>query len=363
MAGPDYRTCANAGITALQRWYHPATGLWQGTGWWNSANALTAVIRYTKLTGDGRHAGVISTTFTAAQRQHANFVNTYYDDNAWWALAWIAAFDLTRDQRYLEVAKVIFARNTAAWDDSCGGGLRWHARSTYKNAITNELFFTLAALLHQRSPGGSYLTWAQRGWEWFSAKGFIGPAGLVNDGITPSCQNNGATTWTYNQGVILGGLAALSEITGDRGYLTQGEQIAAATLRRLASGGILAEPCESGAVCNEDQAQFKGIFIRYLYDFWLHSRQPAYRGFILANARSLWNHARNAPAPPAPPGPPSPPGPPGPPGPPHFGPPHFGLHWAGPFDQPSPARQASALDALIAAAALAPSPPAAALTP
>ena len=67
MAEPDYRTCANAGITALQRWYHPATGLWQGTGWWNSANALTAVIRYTKLTGDGRHAGVIATTFTAAQ--------------------------------------------------------------------------------------------------------------------------------------------------------------------------------------------------------------------------------------------------------------------------------------------------------
>lgn len=87
MAEPDYRTCANAGIAALQRWYHPATGLWQGTGWWNSANALTAVIRYSKLTGDGRHAGVISTTFTAAQRQHANFVNTYYDDNAWWALA------------------------------------------------------------------------------------------------------------------------------------------------------------------------------------------------------------------------------------------------------------------------------------
>ena len=152
--------------------------------------------------------------------------------------------------------------------------------------------------------------------------------------------------------MILGGLAALSEITGDRGYLTQGEQIAAATLRRLAPGGILAEPCESGAVCNEDQAQFKGIFIRYLYDFWLHSRQPAYRGFILANARSLWNHARN------------PPGPPGPPGLPHFGLPHvglphlglphLGLHWAGPFDQPSPARQASALDALIAAAALAP---------
>ena len=94
----------------------------------------------------------------------------------------------------------------------------------------------------------------------------------VNDGITLACQNNGATTWTYNQGVILGGLAALSEITGDRDYLTQGEAIAAAALRGLAPGGILAEPCESGATCNEDQAQFKGIFVRYLHDFWRRSR-------------------------------------------------------------------------------------------
>jgi hypothetical protein len=62
----------------------------------------------------------------------------------------------------------------------------------YKNAITNELFVTLAALLHQRSAEGGYLTWAQRGWE-SSAHGFIGPVGLVNDGITLACQNNGAT--------------------------------------------------------------------------------------------------------------------------------------------------------------------------
>lgn len=71
MADPDYRTCAKAGAGALQRWYNPATGLWRGTGWWNSANALTAVVRYTKLTGDGSHAGVAATTFTAAQHQHA----------------------------------------------------------------------------------------------------------------------------------------------------------------------------------------------------------------------------------------------------------------------------------------------------
>ena len=123
--------------------------------------------------------------------------------------------------------------------------------------------------------------------------------------------------------------------------MTQGEAIAAAALRGLAPGGILAEPCESGATCNEDQAQFKGIFVRHLYDFWRHSRRPGYRGFILANANSVWDHARNAPPQSAPPQSALP----------RSRPPEFGLHWAGPFDQATPARQTSALDALIAAAA------------
>ena len=139
VAESDYRSRATAGISALQRWYRPGTGLWAGTGWWNCANALTAVIRYTKLTGDSSHAGVLETTFSASQRPHA---------------------------------------------------------------------------------------------------------------------------------------------------------------------------------------------VRYLYDFWLQSRQPAYRAFILANAHSIWNKDKNAAD-------------------------QFGLRWAGPFDRADAARQSSALDALIAAAALA----------
>ena len=237
MAEPDYRARAAAGIGALQRWYKPSAGRWRTTGWWNAANALTAVIGYTQRTGDQAYAGVIETTFTAARRRHADFVNSYYDDNGWWALAWVAAYDLTGDRRYLDAARTIFARNQAGWDDTCRGGLWWNTARKYKNAITNELFLTLAARLHQRAPGShaGYLAWAMRAWEWFSASGLIGASGLVNDGLTAACENNGGTTWTYNQGVILGGLAALYEITGDRAYLERGESIADAALRELTS--------------------------------------------------------------------------------------------------------------------------------
>jgi predicted alpha-1,6-mannanase (GH76 family) len=326
----DHRARAAAAVRALQRWYDPPTGLWHGTGWWNAANALTAVIGYTKLTGDDRYTAVIGTTFTAAQRRHAGFINSFYDDNGWWALAWVAAYDVTREGRYLDAARAIFARNTAGWDGTCQGGLWWNQARAYKNAITNELFVTLAALLHQRTPGeAGCLTWALRAWDWFTASGLIGAAGLVNDGLTASCRNNGGTPWTYNQGVILGGLGALFDITGDRGYLDQGEKIADAALSQLCTPrGILAEPCETAAGgCNGDQTQFKGILVRYLYDFWRRGRQQAYRTFILANADSLWQNSKNAAD-------------------------QFGLRWTGPFDRADASRQSSALDALNAAAAL-----------
>ena len=105
----------------------------------------------------------------------------------------------------------------------------------------------------------------------------IGPAGLVNDGLTAGCANNGRTTWTYNQGVVIGGLAVLYEITGDDAYLGQAETIAAAALRDLTvPPGILTEPGERETGRRDrDRPQFKGIFVRHLYELYRHRPRPA----------------------------------------------------------------------------------------
>ena len=332
---PDYRAAAAAAVAALQRWYSPWTGRWRTTGWWNAANALTAVTGYTRRTGDQAYREIIPTTFRAAQRWYRGgrpgFINKFFDDNGWWALAWVDAYDLTGDHRYLDAAQAIFARNQGGWDEVCGGGLWWNTDRRYKNAITNELFLTLAARLAQRSPGarehGEYLDWALRTWEWLRGCGMIGPDGLVNDGLTAGCANNGGPTWTYNQGVILGGLATLCELTGDQGYLRAGERTADAALRGLAGpAGILAEPSETPG-SDGDHTQFKGIFVRNLLDFHQLRAKPAYRAFILANADSAWHRARNADG-------------------------QYGLGWAGPFDKADASRQSSAVELLTAAAGL-----------
>jgi predicted alpha-1,6-mannanase (GH76 family) len=322
----DYRSDAGRAAAVLQRWYTPANGLFATTGWWNSANALNAIVDYSRRTGSTAYRSDISTTFDVNAPK--GFINRYYDDEGWWALTWVNAYDLTHDSRYLAMARSIFADIRGGWDSVCGGGVWWNKSKNYKNAIPNELFLTLAVRLHERTPGdhgsSSYLDWAKREWSWFAHSGMINSSGLVNDGLNVStCTTNKGTTWTYNQGVLLAGLAGLFKSTGNAAYLRQAETTADAATRLLVDrNGILTEPCPTS--CNGDQAQFKGIFTRNLFALYEVSHRPAYRTFILRNAGSIWANDRNPQD-------------------------QLGLQWAGPFDKADAARQSSALDALNAA--------------
>lgn len=327
MADGKYRGRADAALATLAGFYDDAKGLWQTTGWWNSANALEATIDYTAATGVTTYTHVVANTFVQAQRSAAQFLNDYFDDEGWWALAWIKAYDLTGDARYLAMAGSIFDDMCRGWDATCGGGLWWDKHHQKKNAIPNELFLSAAARLHLRVPGtagaGSRLDWAQRSWAWFAASGMINAAGLVNDGLTAACVNDDGCTWTYNQGVVLGGLVALHQATGDATLLAQAKTIADAALRDLTGGdGILREPTQGDL--GDDGPQFKGIFVRNLAVLYGVTEDPAYRDFILTNANALWSRSRSAAG-------------------------AIGAHWEGPFDRADAARQTAALDALVAA--------------
>jgi predicted alpha-1,6-mannanase (GH76 family) len=326
-----YRAQADRAMAALDLMYLDGVGLF-GFGWWNSANAIETTIDYTAQTGTDEYRYIIGNSFEVnaagdSVNPTPDFINRLYDDEGWWALTWIRAYDLTGEPRYLEMAETIFDDIAGGWDDTCGGGVWWSKERDYKNAITNELFLTIAARLHRRTSAGGgstmYLEWAEREWAWFAASGMINGASLVNDGVTDDCVNNQQTAWTYNQGVILGGLAEMHEITGDGAYLAQAQAIAEAAMRELVTArGILREPCEPD--CGGDGAQFKGIFMRNLARLHEVAPDPRYRDFIERNADSIRERATSEND-------------------------EIGLLWDDAFDSADPIRQSSGLDAVVAA--------------
>jgi predicted alpha-1,6-mannanase (GH76 family) len=334
LKGLSYSQEANYGIQPLQQWYSQGSGLYSApSGWWNSANAITVLVNYSRITNSTQYVSAIANTFKNANSAHGttNFINNYVDDEGWWALAWIDAYDLTGNAAYLTMAQTIFADMASEWNTTtCGGGVWWNKSrgGTYKNAIANELFLSVAASLANRvsdpTPRAQYLTWAQTEWQWFKNSGMINSQNLVNDGLTSTnpnaCTNNGATTWSYNQGVILGGLVELYKADQDRALLPQAQAIAAAAIARLTTpSGILSEPVSGG-----DLPQFKGIFVRNLMALYEAAPKVQYKTFVDANADSIWTNDQG----------------------PNY---EFGAVWQGPFDSADATRQTSALDAMIAA--------------
>ncbi|KNG48605.1 glycoside hydrolase family 76 protein [Stemphylium lycopersici] len=403
-------------LPALQTWYNTSTGLWETTGWWNSANIMTMIGDYAEAgpqdaelqglakdvfataiscapsknpqpgiedppsngtapegnnstmhkSGYFKHLdpityephavypprwydhsdGVLTTNNAAPNNVNCtpyagtpdpnDWLDGFYDDNLWWALAWINAYDVTRQRSYLDLAEGIFLAVARTWGTYCSnGGIYWSYEEEYVNAIANELFFSTAAHLSTRiaERKGTYVDWAERSLDWFLSSGMINSNGTINDGLTDSCENNNRTVWSYNQGVILGGLVQLqlaSPSPSDT-YLTLAHSIATAAITELSgSNGVIHDECEPN--CGADGAQFKGIFMRNLIQ--LHEAAPDenYAETIRANAESIWQNNRMST---------------------QDGLAFFSVDWDGPFvESANASTHSSAMDALVAAVVL-----------
>jgi len=313
-------------IDALEEYYTNVDGAPDGlwfAAWWNSANSLEAITQYMLYNNNYEYGNVIRRCFW-----HAPLIETFsgsYDDAQWWGIAWYRAYELTGNLFYRNRAVAIWNYIVLfGWDNHCGGGVWWSFEKNYKNAITNELFLVLSGLLAQEFPGNStYKDWMKKEWNWFESSGMINDQYLINDGLTDDCQNNGGITWTYNQGVILGGLHYLYTMTNNNTLLTIAERIADATAASLVyPDHVLREPCEEQSNCNLDQHQFKGIFIRYLGILTTslsNGSKNKYINWITKNADSIWDKDRNSDD-------------------------TCGVVWDGPYQSPTAVSQTSAID-------------------
>uniref|UniRef100_A0A060T1L4 ARAD1C17512p n=1 Tax=Blastobotrys adeninivorans TaxID=409370 RepID=A0A060T1L4_BLAAD len=308
-------------VDKLQSMYNFSSGFYgpEFTGyangmWWASGTALNSLADHAlivPLEGQ-KYIPVFANTFVKAQifglrEQHGvtmsppdnsyesfppyehGFANRFYDDAGWWGHVWLRVYDVTHNDRYLQASVYIFDSMKLGWDDSrCNGGLWWSMDHDYVNAISNEQFISIGAGLSIRlaEDGQQYLEWALKGWDWFNDSGMINENDTINDGVDiSSCKSNGGPIWTYNQGVILGGLVELFKTTQNDSYLEKAHDIAMGAITSLADdNGILHESCEP--LCF-DGAIFKGIFMRNLAQLHQQSPRDEYKTFINANARII----------------------------------------------------------------------------
>lgn len=217
-------------------------------------------------------------------RNTGRWVNDYYDDMAWLALA------LERAGRLAGVAKPHALKTLSeqflnAWVPEDGGGIPWRKQDQFFNAPANGPAGIFLARYDDR------LRRAQQMADWMDEVLLDPDTHLVFDGIKAGSLVR--AQYTYCQGVVLGLEVELAARTGDGEHALRVHRLVGAVAEHMATDGVI-----KGAG-GGDGGLFNGILARYLAlvattlpgdtaeD--VAARDTA-RTLVLSSARAAWDN-------------------------------------------------------------------------
>jgi len=217
-------------------------------------------------------------------RNNLSWVNSYYDDMAWLALALERAARIAGVERRRALPKLA-DQFVNAWVPEDGGGIPWRKQDQFFNAPANGP----AGIFLARY--GDRMRRAQQMADWIDETLIDPETHLVFDGIKAGSLVR--AQYTYCQGVVLGLETELATRTHDDRHGPRVHRLVAAVAEHMAPGGVLRG---SGG---GDGGLFAGITARYLAlaattlpgdsGADVAARDTA-RKVVLASAKSAWDH-------------------------------------------------------------------------
>jgi predicted alpha-1,6-mannanase (GH76 family) len=217
-------------------------------------------------------------------RNNGSWVNDYYDDMAWLALALERAGRLAGVEKPGALKK-LSEQFVNAWVPEDGGGIPWRKQDQFFNAPANGPAAIFLARYDDR------LRRAQQMSDWIDETLIDPETHLVFDGIKAGSLVR--AQYTYCQGVVLGLETELAVRTEDADHAERVYRLVAAVRDNLATDGVI-----KGAG-GGDGGLFNGILARYLalVATTLPHNGPedatargAARELVLKSAQSAWDY-------------------------------------------------------------------------
>jgi predicted alpha-1,6-mannanase (GH76 family) len=267
------------------------------TFYWPTAHALDVLIDLYLRNPTPANKARLDDVIAGVKAKNGNtYINHYYDDMEWMALACLRAFNATGDVQYKDITMLLWADIKNGWSTDLGGGIWWRKDNSSKNAPSNLPAAILAARIYKKFNNPDDLVWAKNIYNWQKTVLYEPTSGLVFDNIASDGTKN--TTWkfTYNQGTFIGAALELYSITQTSSYMDDALKAADYTLLSgqltdVANGILKGEGGGDGGL-------FKGVFIRYLTRLIVDGgltteKKTQYINFLKTNAQKLWSNGTN----------------------------------------------------------------------
>jgi hypothetical protein len=198
----------------------------------------------------------------------------FFDDNGWFEIAFLDAYQATGDQRFLhdaEEAYTVIARD--GWNSN-GGGFWWESLHRHITSEPLAAEIDTGLRLYRITHEQSYLTGPEQWLAWADTSSWNAQEKLYARSSTDG------TTMDYVEGPMIGAQLELCAIRHVQGPCTKAEQLAKASL------------ADFGTDLNWTPAA-DALYLRFVLQLYAADHNPKWYGLVQQNATDALRNARS----------------------------------------------------------------------
>ena len=229
---------------------------------------------------------------------YASYINTapvsdrFYDDNIWIGLDFTDLYLLTGKKEYLSQAKMVWRFIESGTDDKLGYGIYWcEQKKNGKNTCSNAPGSVYASKLFLATGDSSYLQAGIRLYEW-TKENLQDPAdGLYFDNKSLNGEI-GRAKFAYNSGQMMQAAALLYQITKQKSYLEDAQNIAEACHKHFFTQ-FTSPDGQTFQLLKKGNIWFTAVMLRGFIELYQIDHNKTYLTDFQRSLDYAWHHARD----------------------------------------------------------------------
>ena len=229
---------------------------------------------------------------------YASYINTapqsdrFYDDNIWLGIDFTDTYLITKENKYLQKAELIWKFIESGTDNKLGGGIYWcEQKKASKNTCSNAPGSVFALKLFQATQNKTYLNKGEQLYNWTKAQLQDSTDYLYFDNIALDGKI-GKAKFAYNSGQMMQSASLLYQLTGKEEYLTDAQNIAQACHNYFFTD-YTPEHGEAFRMIKQGDVWFTAVMLRGFIELYHIDHNKTYLDSFNKSLDHAWEHARD----------------------------------------------------------------------
>jgi len=229
---------------------------------------------------------------------YASYINTapesdrFYDDNVWLGIDYTDVYMMTKNQEYLDKAKLIWKFILSGTDDNLGGGIYWcEQKKESKNTCSNAPGSVYAFKLFEATGDSTYFHQGKQLYDWTKANLQDKEDHLYYDNIRLDGKI-GKAKFAYNSGQMIQSAALQYKLTKDSTYLVEAQNIAKSCYDYFFCD-FKGKEGETFRMIKKGDVWFTAVMLRGFIELYNLDKNKTYLEAFDKSLDYAWNHSKD----------------------------------------------------------------------